>query len=62
MEWGRHLLDFDMVWDFMRNTPWSNREEKTTIQAYHKLVWKLKCPSVEVDQLYKLLNHLSTNF
>jgi hypothetical protein len=39
MEWGPPLPDFVMVRDFVRNTPWRNREEKTMIQAYHKIAW-----------------------
>ena len=33
MEWGPPLPDFVTVRDFVRNTPWRNQEEKTTIQA-----------------------------
>jgi hypothetical protein len=28
-----------MVCNFVKNTPWRIREEKVTIQAFHKLVW-----------------------
>jgi hypothetical protein len=31
--------------------PWRNREEKTTIQAYHKLAWHLECPTGEADRM-----------
>ncbi len=37
-DWGRAYQDFEMVQDFVKNTPWRSREEKTTIQAFHKLV------------------------
>ncbi len=48
-EWGRPLPQFEMIRDFVRNMPWRNREEKTTIQAYHKLAWHLECPTKEAD-------------
>jgi hypothetical protein len=49
MEWGWHLLDFEMVQDFVQNTTWRYCKKKTTILAYHKHVWQLKYPSAEVD-------------
>jgi hypothetical protein len=61
MEWGRPLPQFEMIWDFVRNMPWRNREEKTTIQAYHKLAWHLECPTKEADRMYKLLKAMKTN-
>jgi hypothetical protein len=54
MEWGPPLPDFVMVRDFVRNTPWRNREEKTTIQAYHKIAWHMKCPSLDVQTVYNI--------
>ncbi len=41
--------------------PWRNREEKPTIQAYHKLAWHLECPTEEADRVYKLLKAIKTN-
>ncbi len=61
MEWGRPLPQFEMIWDFVRNMPWRNREEKTTIQAYHKLAWHLECLTEEADRMYKLLKAMKTN-
>ena len=61
MEWGRPLPDFELIRDFVRNTPWRNREEKSTIQAYHKLAWHLECPSNEADRVYKLLKAMKSN-
>jgi hypothetical protein len=43
MEWRRHLPEFEMVRDFVKNTPWRSWEEKSTIQAFHKIAWRLKC-------------------
>jgi hypothetical protein len=51
MEWGRHLPKFEMVRVFVKNTPWRSREEKSTIQAFHKIAWHLKCPQEVVDVL-----------
>jgi hypothetical protein len=51
MEWGQPLPDFEMIQDFVCNTPWRNWEEKITIQAYHKLAWQLECPTDEADQM-----------
>ncbi len=55
MEWGRPLPDFEMIQDFVHNTPWRKREEKTTIQAYYKLAWQLECPTDKANRMYKLL-------
>ncbi len=52
MEWCIGLPDFEMVQDFVKNTPWRNREEKLTIQPYHKMAWDLKAPRHEVDRWY----------
>ncbi len=60
-EWGCPLPQFEMIRDFVRNMPWRNREEKTTIQAYHKLAWHLECPTEEADHVYKLLKGMKTN-
>ncbi len=60
-EWGRPLPEFELIRDFVRNTPWRNREEKSTIQAYHKLAWQLECPSDEADRVYKLLKAMKSN-
>jgi hypothetical protein len=61
IEWGRPLPDFDLIRDFVKNTPWRSREEKSTIQAYHKLAWQLECPTDEADCIYKLLKAMKTN-
>jgi hypothetical protein len=61
MEWGLSLPEFELIRDFVQNTPWRNREEKTTIQAYHKLAWHLECPKDEADQVYKLLKAMKSN-
>jgi hypothetical protein len=61
MEWGLPLPDFVMVHDFVRNTPWRNREEKTTIQAYHKIAWQMECPLLDVDKLYTILKVMKKN-
>jgi hypothetical protein len=52
-----------MVQDFVKNTPWSwwSREEKTTIQAFYKLVWHLECPCKEVPFLYRILKVMKKN-
>jgi hypothetical protein len=44
MEWCNALPEFEMVRDFVKNTPWQNREEKLLIQTYHKTAWHLECP------------------
>jgi hypothetical protein len=36
MEWCNALPGFKMIRDFVKNTPWRNREKKLSIQAYHK--------------------------
>jgi hypothetical protein len=61
MEWGWPLPDFKMIQDFVRNTPWKNREEKTTIHAYHKLAWQLECPTDKANGMYKLLKAMKMN-
>ncbi len=58
-DWGRAFHDFEMVCDFVKNTPWRSREEKVTIQAFHKLVWHLECPQEEVPFIYRILNSLT---
>ncbi len=61
MEWCNALPEFKMVRDFVKNTPWWNREEKLTIQAYHKTAWHLECPQQEVDHLYTILKVMKKN-
>jgi hypothetical protein len=60
-EWGRAFQDFEMVRDFVKNTPWRSREEKVTIQAFHKLVWHLECPHEEVHFIYRILKVMKKN-
>ncbi len=60
-EWGWAFQDFKMVRDFVKNTPWRSREEKVTIQAFHKLVWHLECPREEVSFIYCILKVMKTN-
>jgi hypothetical protein len=60
-DWGRDFTDFEMVRDFVKNTPWRNREEKTTIQAFHKMVWHLECPREEVAFIYRILKVMKKN-
>ena len=60
-DWGRPFQDFQMVRDFVKNTPWRNREEKVTIQAFHKLVWHLECPREEVPFIYRILKVMKKN-
>jgi hypothetical protein len=50
-----------MVRDFVKNTPWQSREEKDTIQAFHKLVWHLECPREEVHFIYRILKVMKRN-
>ncbi len=45
----------------MRKTPWRNREEKSPIQAVHKLDWQLECPSSKVDRFYQILKVMKNN-
>jgi hypothetical protein len=61
MEWGCHLKDFEIVQDFVKNTPWQSREEKMTIQAFYKLVWHLECPSSDVPFIYEILKVMKKN-
>jgi hypothetical protein len=61
MEWCNALPEFEMARDFVKNTPWRNREEKSTIQAYHKTAWHLECPQQEVDRLYTILKVMKKN-
>ncbi len=61
MEWGRHLPEFEMVRDFVKNTPWHSREEKSTIQAFHKIAWHLECPREAVDRFYTLIKVMKKN-
>ena len=60
-DWGRAFQDFEMVRDFVKNTPWRSREEKATIQVFHKLVWHLECPREEVDFIYRILKVMKKN-
>jgi len=60
-DWGRAFQDFEMVRDFVKNTPWRSREEKVTIKAFHKLVWHLKCPREEVGFIYCILKVMKKN-
>jgi hypothetical protein len=60
-DWGRAFQDFEMVRDFVKNTPWRSREEKVTIQAFHKLVWHLECPREEVGFIYCILKVMKKN-
>jgi hypothetical protein len=61
MEWGAALPEFEMVRDFVRNTPWRNREEKSSIQAFHKTAWHLECPCYAVDKLYTIIKVMKKN-
>jgi hypothetical protein len=61
MVWGHHFKDFEMVCDFVKNMPWWSREEKVTIQAFHKLVWHLEYPSTEVPFIYRILKVMKKN-
>jgi hypothetical protein len=61
MEWGCHLPNFEMVRDFVKNTPWRSREEKSTIQAFHKIAWHLECPQEAVDRFYILIKVMKKN-
>jgi hypothetical protein len=61
MEWGRHLPEFEMVQDFVENTPWHSREDKSTIKAFHKIVWHLECPWNQVDFFYTLIKVMKKN-
>ena len=60
-DWGRAFQDFEMVRDFVKNTPWQSREEKVTIQAFHKLVWHLEYPREEVGFIYRILKVMKKN-
>ncbi len=61
MEWCNALPEFEIVRDFVKNTPWRNREEKSTIQAYHKTAWHLECSRQEIDRLYTILKVMKKN-
>ena len=61
MEWGAALPEFEMVRDFVKNTPWRNREEKSSIQAFHKTAWHLECPRHAVDTLYTIIKVMKKN-
>jgi hypothetical protein len=61
MEWGFSLPEFEIVRDFVKNTPWRNREEKSSIQGYHKMAWYLECPRQDVDRLYTILKVMKKN-
>ncbi len=50
-----------MVRDFVKNTPWHSREEKSTIQAFHKIAWHLECPWDQVDFFYTLIKVMEKN-
>jgi len=60
-DWDQAFQDFEMVRDFVKNTPWRSREEKTTIPALHKLVWHLECPREEVPFIYRILKVMEKN-
>ena len=60
-DWDQAFQDFEMVRDFVKNTPWRSREEKTTIPALHKLVWHLECPRKEVPFIYRILKVMEKN-
>jgi hypothetical protein len=55
MEWCFAFPDFEMVQNFMKNTPLCNRKEKLMIQPYHKMAWHLEAPCHKVDCLYTIL-------
>ena len=59
MEWGAALPDFEMVRDFVKNTPWRNREEKSFIQAF--MAWHLECPRHAVEPLYTIIKVMKKN-
>jgi hypothetical protein len=61
MEWGAALTEFKMVRDFVKNTPWRNREEKLSIQAFHKMAWHLECPRHAVESLYTIIKVMKKN-
>ena len=61
MEWGAALPEFEMVRDFVKNTPWKNREEKSSIQAFHKMAWHLECPRHAVEPLYTIIKVMKKN-
>ncbi len=61
MEWGAALPEFEMVRDFVKNTPWRNREEKSSIQAFHKMAWHLECPCHAVESLYTIIKVIKKN-
>ncbi len=61
MECVPPLPDFVMVCNFVRNTPWCNQEEKTMIQAYHKIAWQMECPSLDVDKHCTILKVMKKN-
>ncbi len=61
MEWGQHLPEFEMVRDFVKNTPWRSWEEKTPIQAFHKIAWHLECPQEAADRFYTLIKVMKKN-
>jgi hypothetical protein len=50
-----------MIQGFVKNTPWRSREEKTTIHAFHKLVWHLECPREEVPFIYCIFKVMKKN-
>ncbi len=60
-DWGWSFQDFEMMRDFVKNTPWLSREEKVTIQAFHKLVWHLECPQEEVPFIYHIIKVMKKN-
>jgi len=60
-DWGQAFQDFEMVRDFVKNTPWRSREEKATIQVFHKLVLHLECPREEVRFIYCILKVMKKN-
>ncbi len=50
-----------MLWDFITNTPWCSWEEKSGIQAFHKIAWHLECPREAVDRFYTLIKIMKKN-
>jgi hypothetical protein len=60
-DWGHNFQNFEMVRDFVKNTPWRSREEKAMIQTFHKMVWNLECPRDEVAFIYRILKVMKKN-
>jgi hypothetical protein len=45
----------------VKNTPWRNREEKSSIQAFHKTAWHLECPRHAVEPFYTIIKVMKKN-